>query len=101
MDLFEHCRRYRDADIMRAAGLYPYFQPLSGSDGPVVYLNGQEVVMMGSNNYLGLTHHPDVVEAAHDAIDRFGTGCTGSRFLNGNLALHEELESELSDFLGK
>ena len=101
MDIFQRCYDFTDADLVRQTGLYPYFQELSGSDGPVVELDGKEVVMMGSNNYLGLTHHPEVLAAAKAAIDQYGTGCTGSRFLNGNLSLHDELEAELAAFFGK
>lgn len=100
-DVFEPCFAFQDANIIKAAGCYPYFQVLSSSDGPVVTVGEQHVVMLGSNNYLGLTHHPEVMRAAHEAIDQYGTGCTGSRFLNGNLALHETLEAELADFVGK
>jgi 8-amino-7-oxononanoate synthase len=101
MDIFEPCHAYRDPDLVRAAGLYPFFRTLSASAGPLATVDGREVVMLGSNDYLGLTHHPEVVRAAHDAIDRYGTGCTGSRFLNGNLDLHELLEDEIAAFLGK
>ncbi len=101
MDIFSPCYSYLDSTIGKATGYYPYFRVISSSDGPVVTVNGQEIVMLGSNNYLGLTHHPEVVKAAHDAIDRYGVGCTGSRFLNGNLDLHEQLEAELAEFTGK
>ena len=101
MDLFDVCAAFHDADLLKGAGLYPYFRPISASEGPMATVDGRRVVMMGSNDYLGLTHHPEVMRAAHDAIDRYGTGCTGSRFLNGNLDLHEALERELADFLGK
>ena len=101
MDIFEACYAYHDPDLVKAAGVYPFFRALSSSEGPVVTVGGRQLVMLGSNNYLGLTHHPDVVKAAHDAIDRYGTGCTGSRFLNGNLDLHETLEAELATFLEK
>jgi 8-amino-7-oxononanoate synthase len=101
MDILEACYSFRDADMAKAAGIYPFFRVLSSSEGPVVRVEGRDVVMLGSNNYLGLTHHPEVIKAAHDAIDRYGTGCTGSRFLNGNLDLHEMLEAELAAFLGK
>lgn len=100
MDLFEQCK-FPEVGLAKASGIYPYFHPLSGSEGPVVELRGRPVVMLGSNNYLGLTHHPEVRRAAHAALDRYGTGCTGSRFLNGNLDLHETLERELADFTGK
>ncbi len=101
MDVFEPCYAWQDAELVKAAGVYPYFRVLSASEGAVVTVDGKPVVMLGSNNYLGLTHHPKVLAAAHEAIDRFGTGCTGSRFLNGNLQLHETLERELAEFTGR
>ena len=101
MDVLGPCYDYHDSELVRAAGLYPFFQPISWSDGSVVRVNGRSLVMMGSNNYLGLTHHPAVLKAAHDALDRYGTGCTGSRFLNGNLDIHETMERELAEFTGK
>lgn len=100
MDIFEPCYSWQDAELVKASGVYPYFRVLSASEGPVVTVEGRPVVMLGSNNYLGLTHHPKVLAAAHEAIDRYGTGCTGSRFLNGNLELHEALERELAEFTG-
>src|SRR4051794_15323968 len=100
MDLFQTCYDYQEGDFIRAAGVYPFFLPLESSEGPVVTVQDKEVVMMGSNNYLGLTHHPRVREAAKQAIDQYGTGCTGSRFLNGNLDLHDKLEHELASFFG-
>lgn len=101
MDIFEPCFSYGDPDRVKAAGIYPFFRALASSEGPVVTVNGRQAVMLGSNNYLGLTHHPEVRRAAHEAIDRYGTGCTGSRFLNGNLDLHETLEAELAAFVDK
>jgi 8-amino-7-oxononanoate synthase len=101
MDIFAPCFAYDEPGLVKAAGIYPYFHTLSASEGPVVTIEGRRVVMLGSNNYLSLTHHPDVLRAAHDAIDRYGTSCTGSRFLNGNLDLHEVLETELAEFTGK
>lgn len=101
MDIFDPCYAYHDPDLVKAAGIYPFFHALQASEGPVVTVDGRQVVMLGSNNYLGLTHHPEVRQAAHDAIDRYGTSCTGSRFLNGNLDLHETLEAELAAFTGK
>jgi 8-amino-7-oxononanoate synthase len=86
---------------VQAAGLYPYFKPISHSEDTVVVIEGKERVMMGSNNYLGLTHHPAVLTAARAALERYGSGCTGSRFLNGTLDLHERLEAELAEFFGK
>jgi 8-amino-7-oxononanoate synthase len=100
-DLFEKCRTWDEAKKVKAAGVYPYFRPIQATEGPRVMTGGKRRVMIGSNNYLGLTHHPRVRQASKDAIDRYGTGCTGSRFLNGNLELHEELESRLAKFLGK
>ena len=100
MDLFQTCYDFTVPLFARAAGIYPFFVPLEGSEGPVVTYQDKEVVMMGSNNYLGLTHHPKVREAAKLAIDQYGTGCTGSRFLNGNLDLHDKLEHELATFFG-
>ncbi|MBN20805.1 MAG: 8-amino-7-oxononanoate synthase [Bdellovibrionaceae bacterium] len=100
-DLFAKCRSYTTADDIKKAGLYPFFRPIEETVGSTVTVDGKKRVMIGSNNYLGLTHHPRVQEAAKRAIDRLGTGCTGSRFLNGNLALHEELEDRLCKFVGK
>ncbi len=101
MDILEPGYSYRDSDLIKAAGMYPFFPVLSSSEGPVVTVDGRQVIMLGSNNYLGLTHHPEVLKAAHDALDKYGTSCTGSRFLNGNLDLHETLERELAEFTGK
>jgi len=101
MDLFEKCRSYTTAREMEARGLYPYFQPLEDTEGTEVTLRGRKVLMIGSNNYLGLTTDPRVRQAAVDAIHRYGTSCTGSRFLNGTLALHQELEARLAHFIGK
>jgi 8-amino-7-oxononanoate synthase len=100
-DLFTKCYRFEDAKKLQAMGLYPYFRPITGSTGNNVITNGKRQVMIGSNNYLGLSHDPRVMEAAKAAIDKYGTGCTGSRFLNGNLDLHEELEARLAKFVGK
>lgn len=102
MDLFEKVSRYRRADDMREIGLYPYFRAIEDSQGGTrVRIGGRPIIMAGSNNYLGLTHDPRVIEAAQRALARYGSGCTGSRFLNGTLALHEELEERLARFLGK
>ena len=87
--------------MAEALGLYPYFLPIDASDGGTVTMRGRRFVMIGSNNYLGLTTHPEVVERAADALRRYGTGCTGSRFLNGTLRLHVELEQRLAAFVGK
>ncbi|MBI3981890.1 MAG: pyridoxal phosphate-dependent aminotransferase family protein, partial [Gemmatimonadetes bacterium] len=99
--LFDKCRNFTRAREIQAAGLYPYFKPISESEDTVVVIDGQKKVMMGSNNYLGLTHHPRVLEAAKAALERYGSGCTGSRFLNGTLDLHELLEARLAEFFGK
>ena len=99
--LFDKCRQFTKAREVKAAGLYPYFKPISESEDTVVTIEGQKRIMLGSNNYLGLTHHPTVLEAASRALARYGSGCTGSRFLNGTLDLHVQLEAELAEFLGK
>lgn len=101
MDLFQKCRSFQDAKVLMNEGLYPFFKAIESSTGSSVVTHGAKRVMIGSNNYLGLTHHPNVKEAAKKAIDDFGTGCTGSRFLNGNLVSHELLEQKLAEFLGK
>ncbi len=101
MDLFEKCCNYTAAKDAKASGIYPYFIALSENEGTEVVYQGQRLIMCGSNNYLGLTTHPKVREAAIKAIERFGTSCTGSRFLNGTLAMHEQLEKELAEWTGK
>ncbi|MBD0281844.1 MAG: aminotransferase class I/II-fold pyridoxal phosphate-dependent enzyme [Thermoleophilaceae bacterium] len=104
IDLFEKARRHERLAQLRAArehDLMPYFRVLEGPAGPVVEMEGREQIMLGSNNYLGLTGDPRVKEAAQAALERFGTGLTGSRFLNGTLSLHLELESELADWMGE
>ncbi len=88
------------ANMLKQMDLYPFFRAIEASDGNEVTVGGKNQIMIGSNNYLGLTHHPEVVEAAQRAISKYGTGCTGSRFLNGNLNLHEELEEKLARYLG-
>ena len=85
---------------LREAGLYPYFMPIEASHDTWVVIDGARKIMVGSNNYMGLTHDPRVLEAARGALNKFGSGNTGSRFLNGNLDLHEQLEAELADFTG-
>lgn len=101
MDIFEKCGEFTEAKEAMAAGFYPYFIPLSESEGTEAVYKDHRLIMCGSNNYLGLTTHPKVRQAAKDAIDRFGTSCTGSRFLNGNLEMHEQLERELAEWVGK
>lgn len=100
-DVFEKCGQFEDARRLKAAGMYPFFRAIQATEGSSVMTDGKRRVMIGSNNYLGLTHHPRVREAAKRAIDQYGVGCTGSRFLNGNLEIHEELEARLAQFLGK
>lgn len=101
MDLFDKCRQFTRAHEVMEAGLYPYFRAISSGQDTEVTIKGQRLIMIGSNNYLGLTSDPRVKEAAVAAIKKFGSGCTGSRFLNGTLELHEELEAELAEFMGK
>jgi 8-amino-7-oxononanoate synthase len=99
--LFDKCRNFTRAREVMAAGYYPYFVPIERSTDTEVFVRGERKIMIGSNNYLGLTHDRRVIEASQAAIARYGAGCTGSRFLNGNLDLHEELEARLARFLGK
>lgn len=103
--LFAKCHRYFDPQgdyaQVKAEDLYPYFRPIERSEGTNAIINGRKIIMAGSNNYLGLTSDPRVREAAARAIEQYGTGCTGSRFLNGTLDLHLELEERLADFMGK
>lgn len=97
-DIFDKCTSYTAAREVIEAGLYPYFQPLQENYGPEAIVKGRRLIMMASNNYLGLTVHPKVVEASIQAVKTYGSGCTGSRFLNGTLELHEELEERLARF---
>ncbi len=101
MSLFTKCAEFTAANDVRAQGLYPYFHHLESRQDTEVIMEGQRRIMLGSNNYLGLTVHPEVIAAAKDATDRYGTGCSGSRFLNGTLDLHIELEDALADFMGR
>ena len=101
MDLFKKCYEFTRADDVKALGFYPYFRAIEENEGPVVKIEGKKVIMAGSNNYLGLTAHPRVVEAAKKALEKYGTGCSGSRYLTGTLDLHIELENRLAKFLGK
>ncbi|HOP07717.1 MAG TPA: pyridoxal phosphate-dependent aminotransferase family protein [candidate division Zixibacteria bacterium] len=100
-DLFEKCFRYTDPQDVQALGVYPYFHPIQSAPGDEVVVDGHRCVMVGSNNYLGLVNHPKVKEAAAEAARKFGSGCTGSRFLNGTLDLHVELEERLAKFMKK
>lgn len=101
MDLFQKCTEYTYAKEVMATGFYPYFIPMSGNEGTEVFHQGRRLIMCGSNNYLGLTTHPKVRQAAIDAIKEYGTSCTGSRFLNGTLEMHGQLETELAEWVGK
>jgi len=101
MDILEKCGGFTAAREAMDAGLYPYFIPLSGNEGTEAEFQGRRLIMCGSNNYLGLTTHPKVRQAAVEAIETFGTSCTGSRFLNGTLEMHEQLERQLADWVGK
>ncbi len=101
MDIFEKCFAYTTAKEAIKQGFYPYFIPLTENEGTVVEYKGHKLIMCGSNNYLGLTTHPKVKEAACKATEHFGTSCTGSRFLNGTLEFHEQLERELAEWVGK
>lgn len=97
---FGESKVLKQANMLRDNNLYPFFRAIEASKATTVTVGGIEQIMIGSNNYLGLTHHPEVQEAAIKAIEKFGTGCTGSRFLNGNLSIHEELEEKLASYLG-
>jgi 7-keto-8-aminopelargonate synthetase-like enzyme len=101
MDIFEKCYDFTTAKEAIEAGFYPYFIPLTGNEGTESDYQGHRLIMCGSNNYLGLTTHPKVRQAAIDAIHTLGTSCTGSRFLNGTLEMHEQLERELAEWVGK
>lgn len=101
MDLFEKCRAFTRAEETQAAGLYPYFTPIEEVKGNMVKVRGKEMIMVGSNNYLGLMDHPVVKEAAKKAIDQYGVATCGSRFLSGTVDLHEKLEARLAQFMKK
>jgi 8-amino-7-oxononanoate synthase len=101
MDLFCKCQNWTDAKELMESGFYPYFLPLDDTEGTEVTIGGRKLVMIGSNNYLGLTTHPKVRDAAIQATRTFGTSCTGSRFLNGTLAWHLELEKRLAEYVEK
>jgi 8-amino-7-oxononanoate synthase len=101
LDLFEKCRKYTAAKEVIAAGFYPYFRVVESEQNPEVIVEGKKMIMLGSNNYLGLTSHPKVKEAAIEAIKKYGSGCAGSRFLNGTLDIHVKLEDKLAKFFRK
>lgn len=100
-DLFDKCENFTTAREIMAAGIYPYFHRVETGQDPVVTVEGKRMVMMGSNNYLGLTSHSALKKAAINATEKFGVGCVGSRFLNGTLEMHEELEKRLAKFVRK
>src|SRR5512143_1933545 len=104
MDIFAKIANDETMERVKAAkaiGLYPYFLPLEDSEGTEVTMEGRKIVMIGSNNYLGLTTHPKVREAAIAAIKQYGPSCTGSRFLNGTLKMHLDAEAKFAEFVGK
>lgn len=101
LDIFEKCFTYTDAKDAMKAGIYPYFHALDSGQDTEVIMSGKRVIMIGSNNYLGLTSDPRVKKAAIEAVEKFGVGCSGSRFLNGTLNLHIELEKRLAKFVNK
>ncbi|MCG2721041.1 MAG: pyridoxal phosphate-dependent aminotransferase family protein [Thermodesulfovibrionales bacterium] len=100
-DIFEKCSKFQKAKTLISYGLYPYFRIIESAQDPEIIMNGRRMIMVGSNNYLGLTSHPKVKEAAIEAIKKYGTGCAGSRFLNGTLDIHVELEEKLARFSRK
>jgi len=101
MDLFDKCYRFTKAKELMTAGMYPYFRVIESAQDPEVVIDGEKMIMVGSNNYLGLTNHPQVKEAAIEAVKKYGSGCAGSRFLNGTLDIHVQLEEKLARFIRK
>jgi 8-amino-7-oxononanoate synthase len=99
--LHDKIAQFKDAAAIREMGLYPYFRPIESGQDTEVIIDGKRVLMFGSNSYLGLTNHPKIKEASKRAIDKYGTGCAGSRFLNGTLDIHIELENRLAAYVGK
>jgi 8-amino-7-oxononanoate synthase len=100
-ELFAKAVNFTEHKVAKEAGYYPYFHPSSSQVAPRMQMDGRETIMLGSNNYMGLSCHPKMIKAAKNAIDGYGTGCTGSRLLNGTLDIHQKMEQELADFLGK
>ena len=100
-DLFRKCSEYTLAKDLREKGIYAYFHALESRQDVEVMMEGKRRIMLGSNNYLGLTVHPEIIQSGKDALEKYGTGCSGSRFLNGTLQMHLELERELASFLRK
>ncbi|NLA86744.1 MAG: aminotransferase class I/II-fold pyridoxal phosphate-dependent enzyme [Clostridiales bacterium] len=101
MDIFEKCYNFTKADEVKKLGIYPYFHALESRQDVEVVMEGKRRIMLGSNNYLGLTTYPEIIEAGIKAFEKYGSGCSGSRYLNGTLEMHLELEAELADFLGR
>ncbi len=101
MDLFQKCADYQYVNALRESNLYPYYRVISSPQDPVVTIDGRKVIMLGSNNYLGLANHPEVKRAAAQALAQYGTGCAGSRLLNGTLDVHVRLEEKLAQFMGR
>ena len=99
--IFNKCFAFTEANQARETGIYPYFKPITRGTGSKVYINGREMLMMGSNNYLSLANDPRLIKAAEQALEQYGTSCSGSRFMNGTLDLHEEFEEKLARFVGK
>jgi 8-amino-7-oxononanoate synthase len=99
VDIFQKCKDWKDSETVREMGLYPYFRVIASGQDPIVTMNGDAVIMLGSNNYLGLTNHPEIKKAAAEALAAYGTGTAGSRFLNGTLDIHVELEERLARFM--
>ncbi|MBD1391726.1 serine palmitoyltransferase [Mucilaginibacter glaciei] len=99
--LHDKIAQFQVANVLREAGLYPYFRPIESAQDTEVIIDNKRVLMFGSNSYLGLTNHPLIKEASKQAIDKYGTGCAGSRFLNGTLDIHIELENRLATYVGK
>ena len=101
MDIFNKMMSKQLYEQVQEAGCYPYFHELTSGQDTVVQMEGRDTIMIGSNNYLGLTSHPDVIKAGVEALEKYGSGCSGSRFLNGTLDMHVQLEKELAEFLHK
>ena len=101
MSIFNKCYSFTRAEMAMAMGFYAYFTPIQEVKGNKVVVDGKEMIMVGSNNYLGLLDHPEVMKAAQDAVERYGVATCGSRFLNGTLDIHVRLEEELARFLNK
>ncbi len=101
MDLFKKCYKWKDWKLAQQFGYYPYFTEIESEADAEVFIDGERKIMLGSNNYMGMTNHPEVKEAASAAIHKYGSGCTGSRFLNGTLDIHVEFEEAIAEWLGK